>query len=86
MEQGLYAQVVKLCRKDFKFSVANKNKKEATFNFQGQSSRSHRCFDLDFYWIEVNFSTRARDLYKKIFRAMTIHKIQMHLKDFKFQS
>ena len=53
MEQGLYAQVVKLCRKDLKFIVANKNKNEAKFKFQGQSARSQHWFDLDFDWIEI---------------------------------
>ena len=48
MEQGLYAQVIMLCRKDLKFFAADKNKNEAKFKFQGQSAKSQRCFDLDF--------------------------------------
>ena len=44
----------------------NKNKNEATFKFQGQSARSQRWFDLEFDWIEVIFSTREPDLYKKL--------------------
>ena len=39
MEQGLYAQVVKLRWKDLKFIAANKKKNEAKFKFQGQSAR-----------------------------------------------
>ena len=39
-EQGLYAQAVKLRRKDFLFDEADKNKIESKFNFQGQSARS----------------------------------------------
>ena len=40
MEQGLYAQFVKIRRKDLKFIAENKNKNEAKFKFQGQSTRS----------------------------------------------
>ena len=50
-EQGLYAQVVVLRRKDFKFNEANKNKNEAKLKSQGQSARSQRWFDLGFDWI-----------------------------------
>ena len=67
MEQGLYAQVVKLCRKDLKFIASNKNKNEAKFKFQGQSEKSQRWFDLEFDWIGVNISTREPDLYKETF-------------------
>ena len=66
-EQGLYAQVVKLRRKDFEFIAENRNKNEAKFKFQGQSARSQRLFDLDFDWIEVNFSTRETDFYNETF-------------------
>ena len=66
-EQGLYAQVVKLYRKDLKLIAANTNKNEAKFKFQGQSARSQSWFDLEFDWIEVNVSTRETDFYKKRF-------------------
>ena len=33
MEQGLYAQVIKLRRKDLEYIAANKNKNEAKFMF-----------------------------------------------------
>ena len=33
MEQGLYAQVIKLCRKDLEYIAANKNKNEVKFMF-----------------------------------------------------
>ena len=39
MEQSLYAQVVKLRCKNFKFVATDKNKNEAKFKFQGQSAR-----------------------------------------------
>ena len=63
MEQGLYAQVIMLVRKDLKFVAADKNINEDKFKFQGQSAISQRWFDIDFDWIEVNFSTREPDLY-----------------------
>ena len=68
-EQGLYAQVVKIRRKDLKFTAENKNKNDAKFKFHGQSARSQRWFDLGFDWIEVNISTREPDLYKKLFQS-----------------
>ena len=49
MEQGLYAQSVKISQKDFKFVEENKNKNKAKFKFQGQSTISQRWSDLDFY-------------------------------------
>ena len=48
MEQGLHAQVVMIHLKYSKFFAADKNKNEAKFKFQGQSTRSQRWFDLDF--------------------------------------
>ena len=65
MEQGLYAQVVKLRQKDLKFVAADKEKNEAKFKFQGQYARSQRWFDLVLDWIEVNFSNRELDFYLK---------------------
>ena len=61
MEQGFYAQVVVLRRKYLKFTEANKNKNDAKFKFQGQSTISQRWFDLEFDWTEVNFITREPD-------------------------
>ena len=40
MEQILYAQVVKLCRKYLNFFARDENKNEAKFKFEGQSARS----------------------------------------------
>ena len=67
MEQGLYEQVINISRKCFKFIAANKNKNKAKFKFQGLSTRAQRWFDLEFYLIEVNFSTRETDLYNNCF-------------------
>ena len=69
MEQSLYAQVVKLWRKDLKFIATDKNRNEAKFNFQGQSTRSQIWFDLDLDWIEIKFSSREPGFYKKLFQS-----------------
>ena len=69
MEQILYAQVVKLRRKELKRIAENKNKNEAKFKFQGLFARSHRWFDLDFYWIEEMFSIGETDFYGKLFQS-----------------
>ena len=58
MEQGLCAQVVKLCRKDLKFIAANKNKNEAKSKFHGQSARPQSWLGLYFDSIKVNFIKR----------------------------
>ena len=81
MEQGLYAKVVKISRKDLKFIAENKNKNEAKFKFQGQSARSQRWFDLGFDWIKVNFSTSEPGLYKSFFQ---IHEDTQDKNTFKF--
>ena len=67
-EQGLYAQAVMLCRKDLNTTETNKNKNEDKFKFQGQSAGPKPWFDLDFHWIEENFSTHEPDLYRKIYQ------------------
>ena len=64
-----------------KLIVANRNKNEAKFKFQGQSARSQRWFDLDFDWIELNSSTREPDFYKKRFQ---IHDDTLDTNTFKF--
>ena len=46
-----------------------KNKNESKFKFQGQSGRSRLWFDLDLDWININFSTREPDFYKKLFQS-----------------
>ena len=68
MEQVLYEKLVKIRQKDLKFIATNKNTNEAKFKFQGQSARSQRWFNLEFDWIEVNFSTCEPDFYKKPFQ------------------
>ena len=84
MVKVLYEQVVKLHRKDLKFTAENKNKNEAKFKFQGQSARSQRWFDLDFDWIEVNLSTHKPDFYKKMFQSHGNAQDKNRYKSFKF--
>ena len=69
MEQSLYAQVIKFRRKDLLFDAAEKNKNESKFKLQVQSTRSQLWFDLDLDWIDMNFSTREPDFYKKLFQS-----------------
>ena len=65
VEKGLYVQAIMLCREYLKFVATDKIKNEAKFQFQGQSTRSQRWFDIDFDWIDVNFSTREPNFYKE---------------------
>ena len=65
MEQSLYAQVVKLRLKDLLFVAADKNKFDAKFKFKGQYAISQLRFDIDLYWIDMNFSTREPYFYKE---------------------
>ena len=69
MEKSLYAQVIKFWRKDLLFDAADKNKNESKFKFQGQSARSQLWFDLDLDCIDMDFSTREPDFYKKLFQS-----------------
>ena len=78
--------LVSITLKDLKFDAAEENKNESKFKFQGQSGRSRLWFDLDLDWIDINFSTREPDLYKKLFKIMTMSKTQIHSEHFKFQS
>ena len=81
LEQGLYAQVVMISWKVLKFIAENKNKNEAKFKFHGQSTISQRWLDLDFDWIEVNFSICELVFYKKHF---WIHDNTQDTNTFKF--
>ena len=51
------------------FDPADKNRTASKIKFQGQSARSQLWFDLDLDWIEINFSTREPDFYKKQFQS-----------------
>ena len=62
-EQGLYAQVIMLHRKDLNTAEENKNKTRIN-----SSSRLSLPDQLDFNWIRENFSTHEPYLYNKIFQ------------------
>ena len=51
----------------------NKIEKENTkkYQFQGQSVRSTRYFDLDHEWLEKKFCTRELDFYKQLYKMNT---------------
>ena len=70
-----------LCRKYFKITEANKIKNEDKFQFQGQSARSQRWFDLDFDWIEETFSTHEPDLSRKIYQSYDETKFQSEIQN-----
>ena len=84
-EQGIYAQVVKLFRKDFKFVVTDKNENEAKFKFRGLSARSKRWFDLDLDWIEVFLALVTLISMRNFFKATRIHRILIRSDSFKLQ-
>ena len=69
MVQRLYAQVIMLRQDDLKFIATDQNKYEAKFKFQGKSAISQHWFDIELDWIEVNFSTREPDFYRKLFQS-----------------
>ena len=81
MEQGLYEKVIMLRWEDLKFVATDKNKNEAKFKFQGKSARSQRWFDIEWDWVEVNFSTREPYFYKKLFQS---HNDTQDINTFKF--
>ena len=85
MEQSLYAQVVKLWRKDLLFVAADKNKTEAKFKFQVQSERSQLWFDLDLDWIDKFLALVNLISIGNYFKIMTIIKTILRSKHFKFQ-
>ena len=85
VEQSLYAQVVKIRCKDSKFVATDKNQNEAKFKCQVQSARLQLWFDLDLDWIDMHFSTREPDFYKKLFQSHDDTQDDNTLKHFKFQ-
>ena len=61
LEQGLYAQVVMIHRRNLD-DLKEKDKAKC-FNFQGKSTRTKHWFDLDHEWLKENFMTREPDFY-----------------------
>ena len=83
MEQGLHTQVLMISRKDLKLIAETKNKNKTKFKFQGQFARSQHWCDLDFDCVQVNFTTCEPYLYKRLYRAIRIHNIEINLNPFK---
>ena len=83
MEQGLYAQVVMIRRKESE----NKKEKENTkkYNFQGKFARSRRWFYLDHEWLEENFMTRETYFYRKNHQNVLGVMIQKHVHYLQYQ-
>ena len=78
LEQGLYAQVVMICRKQ---SYNKKgNEKTNKYNFPGQSAGSIRWFDLDHERLEENCSTHEPGFYKKFIKQILGFKRQKHIR------
>ena len=77
-EQGLYAQVVTILRKESE----NKKEKENTnkYNTQGKSAISRRWFNLDHEWLEENFRTSEPDSIKICTKQNLGVMIQKHIK------
>ena len=61
LEQGLYAQVVIIRRRE---SDDIKEKyKTKKYNFQGQSARTKHWFNIDHEWLKEKFMTSEPDFY-----------------------
>ena len=75
LEQGLYAKVVMILRRE-SYDIKEKDKTKI-YNFQGKSARTKHWFNLDHEWLKENFMTREPDFYKKLydntFRGDTTH-------------
>ena len=67
-EQGLYAQVVMIRRKDSEYKKGKEKENTNKYNFQIQSERLRRLFDLDHEWLEENSRTHKPDYYKHFIR------------------
>ena len=78
MEQGLHAEVVMIHQKESE----NKKGKEKTknYNFQGQSARSRRWFDIYHARLEENLMTREPDFYRNCIKLNLGMIIQKHNK------
>ena len=83
MENGVYAQVFMICRRE----SYDKKEKEKTkkYNFQGQSERSGRLFNLDNDWLKESFMTREPYFYRKCIKLNLGEMIQKHIKYLEYQ-
>ena len=63
LENGLYAQVVMIQRKNL--DDIKEKYKTNKYNFKGQPARTKHWFDLDHERLKENFTTREPDFYKE---------------------
>ena len=63
LKNGLYEQVVMICRRDLDYKKEKDNTE--IYNFQGQSARTKHWFDLDHEWLKEYFMTLEPDIYKR---------------------
>ena len=61
LEQGLYAQVVMILRKNL--DGTKEKDKTKKFNLQGQSARTKNWFNIDHEWPKESFMTREPYFY-----------------------
>ena len=62
LENGLYAKVFMIHRKELYYKKVRYRTKK--YNFQGQSVRTKNWFDLDHEWLKENFITCEPYFYK----------------------
>ena len=55
-----------ICQRESDAKKEKENTKK--YNFQGQSARSRRWFDLDHEWLDENFSTRKPYFYSRLYQ------------------
>ena len=61
LEQGLYAQVVMMRRRNL-YDIKEKYRTKK-FNFQGKSARTKHWFDIDSEWLRKSFMSREPYFY-----------------------
>ena len=66
LDQGLYAQVVMILRRESD-GIKEKDMTKV-YNFQGKSARTKLWFNLDREWLKEKFITREPDFYKNTIR------------------
>ena len=62
--------------------MIKKKKIRQKYNFQGQSSRTKNCFDIDHEWLKENSMTRKPDFHKnyiKLNLGVIIHRTIKYL-------
>ena len=83
MEQGLYAQVVMIGRRESDDKKEQENTKK--YNLQVKPARSRCWFDLDHEWLEENFRTHEADFYGKMYQNKFRGDDTNHIKYLEYQ-